>query len=137
MNKLMSKSAILMMLLFGLLFVATASEADAQSRCRTRGGRSVSNNYYNDIQYRNRYDDDYRYRDDRSRRRSRDYDYEDDQDTTGKALKRTGIGAGIGAGAGALIGGKKGALIGAGVGAAGGYIYHRKKVDNQRDRYRY
>jgi len=130
MNKMMSKSAILMML-FGLLFVATASEADAQSRCRNRGGRYVSNNY--DNRY---YDDDYRYRDDR-RRRSRDYDYEDDQDTTGKALKRTGIGAGVGVGAGALIGGKKGAAIGAGLGAAAGYIYHRKKVNDQRDRHRY
>ncbi len=133
MNKLMSKSAILMVMLFGLLFVAAASDANAQNRCRNRNGygRAVSNNYYND---RNRYDDDYRYRD--SRRRDRRY-YEDDEDTTGKALKRTGIGAAIGAGGGALIGGKKGALIGAGVGAAGGYIYHRKKVGDQRDRYRY
>jgi hypothetical protein len=130
MNKLMSKSAVLMMVLFGLLVVATASEADAQSRCRNRGGRYISSNYYDDRNY----DDGYRYRDDR-RRRSRDDDYYEDQDTTGKALKRTGIGAGVGAGAGALIGGKKGAAIGAGIGAAAGYIYHRKKVNDQRDRY--
>jgi uncharacterized protein YcfJ len=133
MNKLMSKSAILMVMLLGLLFVTAASDANAQNRCRNRNGynRGISNNYYNDRN--NRYDDDYRYRD--SRRRDRRY--EDDEDTTGKALKRTGIGAAIGAGGGALIGGKKGALIGAGVGAAGGYIYHRKKVGDQRDRYRY
>ena len=138
MNKLMSKSAILMMMLFGLLFVAAATDANAQSRCRNRGGnyrdggnyRGVSNNYYND-----NYNDDTRYRD--SRQRSRNSDYEDDQNTTGKVLTRTGVGAGIGAGAGALIGGKKGAVIGAAIGAAGGYIYHRKKVSDQRDRYRY
>ncbi len=131
MIKTLQKSAILVAL-FGLLMVAAAPSAMAQGRnkCRTRSNYSVANNYYND---------DYR-RDstfERSRR-YRDRDYDDREDTTGNAVKRTAIGAGIGALGGAVIGGKKGAAIGAGIGAAGGYIYHRKKVGDERDRrYRY
>ena len=59
----------------------------------------------------------------------------DRENTTGKAVKRVGIGTAIGAGGGALIGGKKGAIIGAAVGAAGGYIYHRNKVNDGRFRW--
>jgi hypothetical protein len=125
MNKMTSKRAILMMMLFGMLFVATVTDVSAKDKCRKRG-RAVASNYY---------DDDYNRNNQRDRRRSNDYYYEDDENTTGKALRRTGIGAGIGAGGGALLGGKKGALIGAGVGAASGYIYHRVKVNRQRDRY--
>ncbi len=139
MKNLMSKSAILMML-FGLLFVASASDANAQDRCRSRN-RVSSRDYYDDDYYRrvnnrNRFDDD-DFRTVQNRRRGRDIYYEENEDTTGRALRRTGIGAGVGALGGALIGGKKGAAIGAGIGAAGGYIYHRKKVGDQRDRFRY
>ncbi|MGE0103358.1 MAG: YMGG-like glycine zipper-containing protein [Blastocatellales bacterium] len=122
-----------MLLTFGLLFVAAAPSAMADGKKKNR--RNVySSNYYDDGRYDrnqrrnvNRYD---RYDDD-------DYYYDryrDREDTTGKALKRTGIGAGIGAVGGAVIGGKKGALIGAGIGAAGGYIYHRSKVNRDRNR---
>jgi len=134
MTKTMQKSVILMVV-FGLLAVTAAPSAMAQDRCRKRGNYySAANNYQDDDYYRNR-----SYQRDR-RRRDRDYydDYYDREDTTGKAVKRTGIGAGIGALGGALIGGKKGALIGAAAGGAGGYIYHRKKVGDERDRrYRY
>ena len=58
------------------------------------------------------------------------------QDTAGKALVRTVIGAGIGAGTGAIIGGRRGALIGATAGAVGGLIYHEAKVSAQRNRRR-
>jgi len=58
------------------------------------------------------------------------------QDTAGKALVRTVIGAGIGAGTGAIIGGRRGALIGATAGAVGGLIYHEAKVGAQRNRRR-
>ncbi len=135
MTKTIQKSAILM-LLFGLFLVTAAPNAMAQGKCRNRGGRggyAPVNNYYDDGNYR-------RNRDYERDRYSRDYDYDryDREDTTGKAVKRTAIGAGIGTLGGALIGGKKGALIGAGVGAAGGYIYHKNKVDKDRDRrYRY
>lgn len=104
-------------------------DAMAQGRCRNRSGYVQTNNYdsrnydsrdYRDRNYRDNYDDRY---------------YRDREDTTGNAVKRTAIGAGIGALGGAAIGGKKGALIGAGVGAAGGYIYHRGKVNNERRRY--
>ena len=61
-------------------------------------------------------------------------DYYNPQATTGKAVGRTAAGAGIGALAGALIGGGKGAAVGAVIGGAGGYIYHQRKVNNQRDR---
>lgn len=134
MIKIMQKGVILSVV-FGLLLAMAAPSAMAQDRCRSRRGNysSVANNYY---------DDDYSRRDYQRDRRRRDRDYDDDyydrQDTTGKAIKRTGIGAGIGALGGALIGGKKGALIGAAIGAGGGYLYHRKKVGDQRDRrYRY
>lgn len=131
MKRLANKSAVMMLLMFGLLVTSVAPSALAQGRrqCnndRARGGRYVTSSYYQD-----RYDDRY---DRRNDRRRNDNDYWDRQDTTGKAVKRTGIGAGVGALGGAVIGGKKGALIGAGIGAAGGYIYHRKKVDDQRDR---
>jgi hypothetical protein len=132
MIKRLQKSAILMALFALLLTTAAAPSAMAQGRnkCRNRSNYAYANNYYNDD-----------YRGDRSYARSRRYrdrDYYDREDTTGNAVKRTGIGAGIGALGGAVIGGKKGALIGAGIGAAGGYLYHRKKVGDQRDRrYRY
>lgn len=58
------------------------------------------------------------------------------QDTAGKAVARTIIGAGIGAGAGAIIGGRRGALIGATAGAVGGLIYHETKVRRQNERRR-
>ena len=127
----MNKNLFLAMLVLGVMFVLAAPEAMAQDRCRTnnRNSRSVynNNNYYN-RDYRDR---DYRDRD----YRDSDYRYRDREDTTGKALKRTGIGAGVGALGGAVIGGKKGALIGAGIGAAGGYLYHRNKVNNERRRF--
>jgi hypothetical protein len=133
MTRTIQKSAM-MIAMFGLLLVAAAPSALAQGRnkCRNRNGYVTANNYYDDDYGRDRnYVRDRRYRD-------RDYDYYDREDTTGKAVKRTAIGAGIGALGGAVIGGKKGAAIGAGIGAAGGYIYHRKKVGDERDRrYRY
>jgi len=117
MIKKMQKSVIAMVV-FGLLLAAAAPSALAQDRCRRRGDYA-STRYYND-----------NYRRDR-----RDYynDY-DRENTTGKAVKRTGIGAGIGALGGALIGGGKGAVIGGLLGGAGGYIYHQKKVNDQRGR---
>ncbi len=126
----MNKNLFLGMLVLGVMFVLATPEVMAQNRCRTRG-RNVQT-----------YNDDARYYDSRDYRdrdyRDSDYRYRDREDTTGNAVKRTGIGAGIGALGGAVIGGKKGALIGAGVGAAGGYLYHRNKVKNERDRrYRY
>lgn len=136
----MSTKLFLAMLAFGVMFVLATPDAMAQNRCRTRG-RNVSTNYDYDQNYDSR---DYRDRNYRNRdyrdTSYRDYDnrYRDREDTTGNAIKRTGIGAGIGAVSGAVIGGKKGALIGAGIGAAGGYLYHRKKVGDERDRrYRY
>ncbi|MFN0088213.1 MAG: YMGG-like glycine zipper-containing protein [Blastocatellia bacterium] len=130
MNKMMSKRAILMMMLFGMLLVATVSDVSAKDKCRKQRGRVVASNYY-DNDYNRNYDRNYQ----RDRRGGRDYYYEDDENTTGRALRRTGIGAGIGAAGGALLGGKKGALIGAGAGAGAGYIYHRVKVNRQRNRY--
>ncbi|MGE0130671.1 MAG: YMGG-like glycine zipper-containing protein [Blastocatellales bacterium] len=134
MTKILQKSVILSVV-FGLLLAVAAPSAMAQDRCRKRGNYArFANNYQDDDYYRDR-----SYQRDR-RRRDRDYDddYYDRENTTGKAIKRTGIGAGIGALGGALIGGKKGALIGAAIGAGGGYLYHRKKVDDQRNRrYRY
>jgi hypothetical protein len=122
------------MVVLGLLLATAAPSAMAQDRCRKpRNYNSVSNYYYDDDYYRSDYQRD-------RRRRDRDYydDYYDREDTKGKAIKRTGIGAGIGALSGALIGGKKGALIGGVLGGAGGYIYHQKKVNDRRDRrYRY
>ncbi len=130
------KQAMAMLLTFGLLFVAAAPSAMADGKKKNRRGeysRKFNDDNYRDrdnrrnnrnIRYVNRYDDDDYYRN----------RWRDREDTTGKALKRTGIGAGIGALGGAVIGGKKGALIGAGIGAAGGYIYHRNKVNRERDR---
>ena len=134
MSKNIRNSAIVMVMLLGMLFVtAIPNEALAQS-CRRRSGYQSA--YYNDGRYNDGRYNDGRYNDDRrfddrgfSRR------YRNPEDTTGNALKRTGIGGGIGALGGALIGGKKGALIGAGIGAAGGYIYHRSKVNKERDRF--
>jgi YMGG-like Gly-zipper len=123
MIKRFHKSAVITMLMFGLLIVSAAPYAEAQERCRRNGYRS---RYIS-----NRYDDD---RDYGRRRRGRGY-YYDREDTTENAVKRTGVGAGVGAVGGAILGGKKGALIGAGVGAATGYIIHRVKVDKERDRY--
>lgn len=155
----MNKNLFLAMLALGVMFVLAAPEAMAQTRCRTRGGNSRnvsdrSDRYdnrdyrdrdyrdadYRDDSYRNRDNRDNRdYRDDsyrnRNSRDNRDYQYRDREDTTGNAVKRTGVGAGVGALGGAVFGGKKGALIGAGIGAAGGYIYHREKVKNERRRY--
>lgn len=140
----MNKNLFLAILALGVIFVLAAPEAMAQNRCRTRGGNSravYDNGNYRNSDYRDRDYRDSNYRDTQYRSRNnrdydnRDYGYRDREDTTGNAIKRTGIGAGIGALGGAVIGGKKGALIGAGVGAAGGYIYHRNKVKN--DRYRY
>jgi hypothetical protein len=129
MIKRIHKSAVVMMLMFGLLIVSAAPYAEAQERCRKNGRfRTISRH---DRFYSNRFDDD---RDFGRRRRGRGY-YYDREDTTENAVKRTGIGAGAGALGGALLGGKKGALIGAGVGAATGYIIHRVKVDKERDRY--
>jgi YMGG-like Gly-zipper len=127
MIKRIHKSAVVMMLMFGLLIVSAAPYAEAQERHRKRFHTSSRNDRY----FSNRFHDD---RDFGRRRRGRGY-YYDREDTTENAVKRTGIGAGAGALGGALLGGKKGALIGAGVGAATGYIIHRVKVDRERDRY--
>src|SRR5262245_48922661 len=121
MIKRMQTNAVLMALILGLLFVAGAQSANAQGRSyRSRSyerGRSYDSRSYN----RN-------YRDYRGRY------YEEKEATTGNVIKRTGIGAGIGVLGGALIGGKTVALIGGAAGGAAGYIYHRKKVDDQQDR---
>ncbi len=134
------KSAVVMMLMFGLLFIAATPDANAQGRCRKRSGYQSTYNRaaynqgrYNDDRFYTRDYDRDRYYDNRGRYDNDDY--YDREDTTGNAVKRTAIGAGIGALGGALIGGKKGALIGAGAGAGGGYIFHRVKVKRERDRY--
>jgi len=128
MLKKIHKSAVVMILMVGMLIVSAAPFAEAQDRCRRdRNYRTVSRN---DRYFGSRFNDDRGF----DRRRRGRY-YYDREDTTENAVKRTGIGAGAGALGGALLGGKKGALIGAGVGAATGYIIHRVKVDNQRDRY--
>ena len=126
MTKMIQKSVILTVVLGLLLAAAAAPSAMAQDRCHRRG--YTSSRDYNDDYRRDRYDnDDYR----RDRYRN---DYYNPQATTGKAVGRTAAGAGIGALAGALIGGGKGAAVGAVIGGAGGYIYHQRKVNNQRDR---
>lgn len=128
MLKKMNKNWLLAALVLGVFFALATPDAMAQTRCRTRGGYTQSN--YND-RYNDRYYENRNYR-------NRDYyndRYRDREDTTGNAVKRTGIGAGVGALGGAVIGGKKGALIGAGIGAAGGYLYHRNKVNNERRRF--
>jgi len=132
------QSAVVMMLSLGLLFTAAAPSVTlAQDRCRSRQyetSRYDGNRYYDQRDYGRDRDYDRR---DYDRNRNYDYYYQDRQDTTGNAVKRTGIGAAIGAIGGGLLGGKKGAVIGAGVGAAGGYIYHRHKVNQERGRYGY
>ncbi|MEP7340212.1 MAG: YMGG-like glycine zipper-containing protein [Acidobacteriota bacterium] len=143
MLKKMNKSVLLAVMALGVLFVLATPDAMAQDRCRSRG-RSVGSNYNNAGYYDNRSNRDrnYRgsnYRDNSGYRDSSYYGndryYGDYENTTGNAVKRTAIGAGIGTLGGAVIGGKKGALIGAGIGAAGGYIYHRNRVSNDRRRY--
>jgi hypothetical protein len=116
MIKKIKTSAVMMALMLGLLFVWGASDAMAQSRSyRSRNydrGRSFDRGY------------------------SRGSYIGPREATNGNLIKRTGIGAGIGLLGGALIGGKTGAIIGGAAGAAGGYIYHRKKIDDRRDRRR-
>ena len=120
MIKKIHKGTVVMMLLLGLVFVTAAPGAMAQGRDRRY--RDQGRGFYD----RGRHDN---HRDYYGRRFER-------EDTTGNAVKRTAIGGGIGAVAGALIGGGKGALIGGGAGAGVGYLIHRKKVDDQRDRIR-
>ena len=120
------KSALVTLISTTLLLGSVAPAALAQDRgCRNRDYQ-VSR-YDRDRSNDSRYYDDYNYR-------NRNY-YWDDQNTPGKTAARVGIGAGIGAVAGALLGGGKGAVIGGSIGAAGGYIYHRHKVNEQRDQY--
>lgn len=119
MIKRMQASAVLMVLVLGLLFVGGAQSANAQGRAYR--SRSYEQSRYYDDHYNDRYRGRY---------------YEGREATTGNLIKRTGIGAGIGILGGALIGGKTGAIIGGAAGATGGYIYHRKKIDDQRDRWR-
>ena len=118
------KSAVVAMISATLLVGSIAPAAIAQDR-RCRDRNSQVSRYDTDRSYDSRYYDD---------NRGQNY-YWDDQNTPGKAAARVGIGAGIGAVAGALLGGGKGAVIGGSIGAAGGYIYHRHKVDEQRDQY--
>ena len=159
MNKTSIKSTVMMVLAVALIAISTTSVAQAQGRrgCSNNGsvGRNSNSVYYGGQQYdpryeaRNdpRYDSRYESRYD-PRYDSYRYDEWENQDTAGKAAKRVGIGAGIGAGVGAGVGAvlsrgsetgsavTKGAIIGAGVGAATGYIIHRRKVNDQYDRYR-
>jgi hypothetical protein len=118
MIKRMQTSAVVMALMLGLLFVAGSQDAMAQGRSyRSRSydrGRTYDNRSYN-RGYRGRY-------------------IGEREATNGNLIKRTGIGAGIGLLGGALIGGKTGAIIGGAAGAGAGYIYHRKKIDDRRDR---
>ena len=126
------KSVVAMMLALGVLFTSVAPSAFAQDRgCRQRRYDSRYDSGYNVSRYDRGRSYDSRSYDDR------DYYYRDREDTTGNAVKRTGVGAAIGAVGGGLLGGKKGAVIGAAAGAAGGYLYHRNKVSRERDRYRY
>jgi YMGG-like Gly-zipper len=118
------KSAVVTLISATILLGSVAPAVFGQDRrCRSRNYEVTR--YERGRAYDSRYYDDYR---------GSNY-YWDDQNTPGKAAKRVGIGTGIGAVAGALLGGGKGAVIGGGIGAAGGYIYHRRKVDEQRDRY--
>jgi YmgG-like glycine-zipper protein len=110
-------SAVFMVLMVGLLFVASGTDAMAQGKgYRSRSSQSRS---YHDHNYS---------RNDRGRF------YEEPEATNENLIKRAGIGAGIGVLGGALLGGKTGAIIGGAAGALGGYIYHRKKIDDQHDR---
>jgi YMGG-like Gly-zipper len=117
MIKKIQASAVFMALMMGLLFAAGTTDAMAQGKgYRSRSNQSRS---YNDRNY------------------SRDYRgrfLEEKEATNENLIKRTGIGAGIGVLGGALLGGKTGAIIGGAAGALTGYIFHRKKIDDQRDR---
>jgi Glycine zipper len=116
MIKKIQASAVMMALMLGLLFVSGASDAMAQGRnYRSRSDSYRGRSYDSRSYYRSRY-------------------IGEREATNGNLIKRTGIGAGIGLLGGALIGGKTGAVIGGAAGAAGGYIYHRKKIDDRRDR---
>jgi hypothetical protein len=121
MIKKMQTSAVLMVLMLGILFVSAPSAMAQGKYYRSRSdsyrGRSYDSRNYNRGYGRGRY-------------------VGPREATTGNLIKRTGIGAGIGLLGGALIGGKTGAIIGGAAGAAGGYIYHRKKIDDRRDRRR-
>jgi hypothetical protein len=121
MIKKMQTSAVLMILMFGILFVSTAPSAMAQGRYYRRGdsyrGRSYDSRDYNRGYRGGRY-------------------IGPREATNGNLIKRTGIGAGIGVLGGALLGGGKGAIIGGAAGAAGGYIYHRAKINSRRERRR-
>jgi hypothetical protein len=117
MIKKIQASAVLMALMMGLLFAAGAPDAMAQGK----GYRSRSS------QSRSYYDRNYS-------RNNRGRYYEEQEATNENLIKRAGIGAGIGVLGGALLGGKTGAIIGGAAGALGGYIYHRKKIDDQHDR---
>lgn len=121
-KRLTASAVIMTALVMGVLFVSGEQSAMAQGRYyRSHGNYERSRTY--DRGYNRGYNDRYRGR----------Y-YEDKEATTGNLIKRTGIGAGIGVLGGALIGGKTGAIIGGAAGATGGYIYHRKKIDDQQDR---
>ena len=146
-------------LVAGVMLVMASHSAMAQGgrrgeRCdrnsgyisRVDGGSRYDNRYSNSQYYNDRtyYDDRYssnnQYRNSGYYNNGRYYgddNYYENENTTGKALKRAGIGAAIGAGAGVLLGGKTGAIVGAGAGALGGYIYHRGKVNGQQSRYPY
>jgi hypothetical protein len=118
MIKKIQTSAVLMVLMLGMLFVSGAPSAMAQGRgyrSRDSYGRSYDSRGFTRGYRRGRY-------------------IGPREATNGNLIKRTGIGAGIGLLGGALIGGKTGAIIGGAAGAAGGYIYHRKKIDDRRDR---
>jgi len=160
MKGMMMKSVLMMSLVAGLLVISAAPSALAQGRSNCRNG-SRQSAYYDQNRYGSygSYGSNDRYRDsvyyDQNRYGRNVGSYQDDayyqgqtyyqnnrsrwwdrnrENTTGKAVKRVGIGTAIGAGGGALLGGKKGAIIGAAVGAAGGYIYHRNKVNDGRFR---
>jgi hypothetical protein len=118
MIKKIQASAVLMALMVGLLFAAGTPDAMAQGKgYRSRSSQSRS---YHDRNYN---------RNDRGR-----YFYEEKEATNENLIKRAGIGAGIGVLGGALLGGKTGAIIGGAAGALTGYIFHRKKIDDQHDR---
>ncbi len=142
MKRLHLKRAMMSLLVTGILLTGFASTTMARERCRTRDPRQQPV-YFNDRdgdRYDDRNDNSYNRDDewnDRHRQNRRNVRNglpwrRDREDTTGKAVGRTALGAGIGAAAGALIGGGKGAVIGAAAGAAGGYIYHRGKVNTER-----
>ena len=148
-KKTLNVNLIRMALVAGAFLVMLAPSAYAQGRrgCdNVRGGGISSQTYdsrydsrYDSAQYYNNRYDSNRYNSYRYGNSDRYYSdsYYENENTTGKALKRVGIGAAIGAGAGVLLGGKTGAIVGAGAGGLGGYIYHRGKVNGQQSRYPY